>query len=103
MGLRRVLAVAVCTVALGASGASAAFAGEITGNGKWIAGSEEAPLNGRSECAFSGVNDNFVLGNDVPDEDGFTRTQSWGQVARQTHGALGGVPGTACNPEKSAG
>ena len=103
MEMRRVLAVVACTTAVMGLGAGSAFAGEITGNGKWIAGSDEASLNGRSECAYSGINDNFVLGNDVPDADGFTRTQSWGQVARQTHGALGGVPGTACNPEKSAG
>jgi hypothetical protein len=101
--MRRIFAVVACTAAVVGVGAGSAFAGEITGNGKWIAGSETAPLQGKSECAYSGVNDNFVLGNDVPDADGFTRTQSWGQVARQTHGALGGVPGTACNPIKSAG
>jgi hypothetical protein len=48
------------------------------------------------------LNDNYVLGNPLPDSDGFTRTQSFGQVVRQT-GPIGGVPGTACNPTKSAG
>jgi hypothetical protein len=71
------LAVAGCTVAVVGVGAGSAFAGEITGNGKWIAGSPDAPLNGRSECAFSGQNDTFSGDPDVPDADGFTRTQSW--------------------------
>jgi hypothetical protein len=43
---------------------------------RWIAGSENAPLKGRSACASSGRNDNSVLGNPLPDADGFTRTQS---------------------------
>jgi hypothetical protein len=89
-------------VVLAVFGVGAASAGEITGNGKWIAGSDAAPLNGKSDCAYSGVNDNFVLGNTIPDADGFTRTQSWGQVVRNA-GPLGGTPGTACNPEKSSG
>ena len=98
MRIRRMLAVAGCTAAVVGLGAGSAFAGEITGNGKWIAGSPDAPLHGKSICSFSGQNDNWQLGNPVPDEDGFTRTQSWGQVARHANGALGGVPGTACNP-----
>ena len=96
--------VAVCAAAVVAVGASAASAGEITGNGKWIAGSEAAPLNGRSECAYSGQNDNFVLGNPVPDADGFTRTQSWGQVGQEGRAFLTSIglnPGIACNPSKS--
>jgi len=90
-------------VVLAVFGVSAAFAGEITGNGKWIAGSDAAPLNGKSECAYSGRNDNSVLGNPLPDSDGFTRTQSWGQVVRNAgpNAGLWGVPGTACNPTKS--
>jgi hypothetical protein len=97
-------ATAFSAALLASAGAGSAFAGEITGNGKWIAGSESAPLNGKSDCAYSGVNDNYVLGNPVPDADGFTRTQSWGQVVSQQPGAgLGGVPGTACNPSKATG
>jgi hypothetical protein len=96
--MRKRLAVAVCTIAaLGLTGGSA-FAGEITGNGKWIAGSEEAPLNGKSECAYSGQNDEFHL---FPDED-WPRTQSWGfDFARQ--GVHMGVPGFACNPSGARG
>ena len=85
-------------------GTHSAVAGEITGNGKWIAGSETAPLNGKSECAYSGQNDNWVLGNPVPDEDGFSRTQSWGQVGQEGRAfltSMGLNPGNACNPSKS--
>src|SRR5262249_19082672 len=97
------LCVAVLSVVvLAVFGVSAAFAGEITGNGKWIAGSDAAPLNGASACAYSGQNDNYQLGNPLPDADGFPRTQSWGQVVRNA-GPLGGVPGVACNPVKSSG
>jgi hypothetical protein len=98
---KRLLALAMCVAAIAGTSGSA-FAGEITGSGKWIAGSESAPLNGKSDCAYSGLNDNYVLGNPIPDADGFTRTQSWGQVVRNA-GPLGGVPGTACNPTKAAG
>jgi hypothetical protein len=103
MRTRSFLAAALCAVAVGAAGVGSAFAGEINGNGKWIAGSESAPLNGKSECAYSGLNDNYVLGNPIPDADGFTRTQSWGQVVRNAPVRLGGVPGTACNPTKATG
>ena len=97
--LTRLLAVAGCVVATAGLGAGSALAGEITGNGKWIAGSEEAPLNGRSECAFSGQNDEFVL--DVPGD--WDRSQSWGQIARHLEGGHRGAPGFACNPTRSAG
>jgi hypothetical protein len=100
--LKAVCVAVFVAVAFAAVGVGSAFAGEITGNGKWIAGSESAPLNGKSDCAYSGVNDNYVLGNPIPDADGFTRTQSWGQVVRNA-GPLGGVPGTACNPTKATG
>jgi len=101
---KKLLASAVCAVAFAGTTSTAAVAGEITGNGKWIAGSEAAPLNGRSECAFSGLNDNYVLGNPVPDADGFTRTQSWGQLDQATREfltSIGVSPGTACNPTTS--
>ena len=94
--MRKKLAVAVCAVAVAGLSAGSALAGEITGNGKWIAGSEEAPLHGQSECAFSGQNDEFHL---FPNED-WPRTQSWGQIVK-AFGPLGGVPGVACNPTRS--
>jgi len=106
MVLRRVLAVVACTAAVVGVSAGSALAGEITGSGKWIAGSESAPLKGKSECAYSGLNDNYVLGNPVPDADGFSRTQSWGQVGKEGRAFLTSIglnPGNACNPSKSGG
>ena len=98
MGIRRLLVAAVCTAVFVGVGAGAAFAGEITGNGKYIAGSPDAPLHGKSECAYSGQDDPDV--DPVTGEDDFGRTQSWGQIVRFA-GPLGGAPGVACNPSKS--
>jgi hypothetical protein len=98
--LKKVGVGVVAATMLATVGVGSALAGEITGSGKWIAGSESAPLHGKSDCAYSGLNDNYVLGNPTPDADGFTRTQSWGQVIRNA-GPLGGVPGTACNPTRA--
>jgi hypothetical protein len=96
MKVRRIVAVAACTVAVAGLGAGSAFAGEITGNGKWIAGSEAAPLNGKSECAYSGQNDEFVL--EEPGDWG--RTQSFGQIVRFA-GPIGGAA-SGCNPNLAA-
>jgi len=106
MGKMRLVAVAACATALMGMGASAAFAGEITGNGKplWTSttvgptGEVSHTLHGKSACAFSGQEDlQFADGGSkgVPGH-----AQSWGQIARNAGGALGGVPGTACNPTK---
>jgi hypothetical protein len=79
-------------------GANAAFAGEITGNGKWIAGSEEAPLNGKSACAYSGREDD-------PTDPMFkgTMAQAWGLIAKVVRDALPDFlhPGVSCNPSKA--
>ena len=101
--MKSIAATIACVVCAGIA-TSAASAGEITGSGKWIAGSEAAPLNGKSECAYSGRNDNSVLGNPLPDADGFTQTQSWGQVGREGRlflTSIGLNPGIACNPTKA--
>ena len=67
MGKKRLVAAAVSAVALMGLGAGSAFAGEVTGNGqslkvensKWGTG-----LHARSECAFSGQEDDqFLPGN----------------------------------------
>lgn len=52
MRTRAVIAAAACALAIGVS-ASAAFAGEVTGNGKETAG----PAHANSICVFSGQND----------------------------------------------
>ena len=96
--MRRIFAVAACVAAVMGLGAGSAFAGEVTGNGRYIAGSDAAPLKGKSACAYSGVNDNYAFGNLetdesgnlIPDADGFTRTQSWGQIVRNA-GPWGGA------------
>jgi hypothetical protein len=96
--MKRWFAAAMCAVAVAGLSAGSAFAGEITGNGEWIAGSEGAPLHGKSECAFSGQNDEFQLG-----DESAPRTQSWGQIARTLEGGHRGVPGFACNPHRAGG
>ncbi len=53
MGRKRLLAAAVCAAAFAGAGASAALAGEVTGNGKPTAG----PAHANSICVFSGRND----------------------------------------------
>ena len=99
------LVAALCAVVVAAIGASSAFAGEITGNGKplWtstitdpVTGEVSHTLHGQSACAFSGQEDDQFLGGPAADN----HSQSWGQIARNANGALGGVPGTACNPTK---
>lgn len=103
--MRRSLLVAVLAAFLVmALGASAAFAGEVTGNGKSLK-NDDGSLNGHSICAFSGLNDTYSGDPDVPDADGFTRTQNWGQVDpafRAFLTSLGFNPGVACNPIKGA-
>lgn len=98
--LRLVLIAGVTSVVL--LGASAAYAGEITGNGKDI------DVKGKSECAFSGRED--TPGETFP--DGVTRVfkgliaQSWGQLtaeAKEFFLSIGAQPGDACNPNKSGG
>jgi hypothetical protein len=98
---RKVLAgIAICAVAIGGVGVSAAAAGEITGNGQSLK-NPDGTLNGRSECAFSGLNDSFSGDPEVPDEDGFFRTQNWGQVGQEGRAFLRSIgvdPAHACNP-----
>ena len=99
--MKRSLLVAVlAALMVTAIGASAAFAGEITGNGKSLK-NDDGTLNGHSACAFSGLNDTFTGDPEVPDADGFFRTQSWGQIPKELRDFVGTVglhPGDACNP-----
>jgi hypothetical protein len=103
--MRRSTIVALVALLLLTMGASAALAGEVTGNGKSLK-QDDGTLHGKSECAFSGQNDTYSGDPDVPDADGFFRTQSWGQVGREGRiflTSIGVNPGNACNPSKSAG
>jgi hypothetical protein len=94
MSKRALLLVAVCALVVAGVSANAAFAGEVTGNGK------STPIRdgvAQSECAFSGLDEAFS-GEDDP--DAFTHSQSFGQLVRM-FGPMGGVPGEACNPTRS--
>lgn len=85
--------------------ATTGHAGEITGNGKSLKDAD-GNLNGKSACAFSGLNDTFSGDPTVPDEDGFTRTQNWGQLPKAVKDFLKSIgfnPGVACNPTRSGG
>jgi hypothetical protein len=96
---KAVAATAICAVALGV-GPNAALAGEITGTGRSLK-NPDGTLNGTSACAFSGLNDTYSGDPDVPDEDGFFRTQSWGQIPKEVRDFLTTIrvnPGMACNP-----
>ena len=109
MGKTRFLAVAACVAAVVGVGASAALAGEINGNGQYIAGSNDAPLNGKSACAYSGQEDlQYVDANGVPLADPQKgvpgHAQSWGQIDHATRDFLTSIgmnPGIACNPTKA--
>ena len=109
MRLKKLAVTVLAVAALALVGVASAFAGEVTGNGHYIAGSNEAPLNGNSDCAYSGLNDNYVFGTagpGNPDADGFTRTQNWGQVGSAGRAFLTSIglnPGIACNPSKATG
>jgi hypothetical protein len=100
MSKKSLVAALLCAVAVTGANASAAFAGEITGNGKPTAG----PTHANSICVFSGKNDDPTGSN--PEENGPGGvSQSYGQEHK-----LGLVdphvfnPGDACrggsNPDR---
>jgi hypothetical protein len=96
---------AVTVLAIASLGANVALAGEVTGSGKSLK-NPDGTLNGKSECAFSGLNDTFTGDPDVPDADGFTRTQNWGQVGREGRlflTSIGVNPANLCNPSRAHG
>ncbi|HEU0234883.1 MAG TPA: hypothetical protein VFR14_00435 [Candidatus Limnocylindrales bacterium] len=90
---------ATCALTL-VLGVNAALAGEVTGNGKSLK-NEDGHLNGKSECAFSGLNDTYSGDPTVPDDDGFFRTQNWGQIGSEGRAFLTSIqvsPRYLCNP-----
>ena len=93
----RLIIVAAFVAAFMALGTSAAFAGEITGNGK-LKGS-----NGNSPCSFSGQEDEqwYTDNSDTtpradPVKGDPAHSQSWGQIVSANGGHLGGASG---NPD----
>lgn len=94
------LSLVLCAACILSMGANAAFAGEITGNGKSLK-NDDGTLNGRSACAFSGREDD-------PGDPLFKGliAQSWGQIAKEMRDFLTTIglhPGQACNPTRSGG
>ena len=94
----RAFGVAACAAVMLGMGATAASAGEITGNGSYTPVNPEFSRGvAASECAFSGQNDEYVLGD---------RSASRVQTYPQTRAELAeigvalpkGLPGFACNP-----
>ncbi|WP_310466931.1 hypothetical protein [Sphingomonas sp.] len=97
----------ICAAAIGLAGmfaATGAQGGEITGTG------EVFDVNGRSDCAYSGLND--TPGGDPPRDPG-GRVQSYGYLVGQwgfinpqdadptsDDPRLQRVPGYACNPNR---
>lgn len=79
--MKRILVGGAFAAAVVFGAGSPAFAGEVrgkTGEPTPIAG-HELPA---SICSFSGYNDTYSGDPDVPDHDGFTRTQNWGQLPK---------------------
>jgi hypothetical protein len=101
--IRRLVGAMLAVVLLASLGASAAFAGEVTGNGKSLhvdgGGKWGTGIHARSFCAYSGQEDlQFEEGGSkgVPGH-----AQSWGQIpkaVRDEIGPIGFHPGRACNP-----
>ena len=91
----RLFASAVLVTALMALGTSAAFAGEITGNGQL------KTVQGNSPCAYSGQEDLQWYTNDGdttlksdPTKGDPAHSQSWGQIVSAAGGHLGGANST---------
>jgi hypothetical protein len=99
----RMLIVAAFVAAFMALGTSAAFAGEITGNGKL------KEVKGNSPCAYSGQEDLQWYTNDGdrnlrpdPTKGDPAHSQSWGQIVSGAGGHLGGANDTV-GPEGPTG
>jgi hypothetical protein len=106
--MRSFITAAACSALLAGAGAGAAFAGEITGNGKPTQG----PANASSICVFSGQNDDpgapIISAAPIPDiapNGPGGRTQNYGQDVR--YGLISPhvtTPGDSCgggtNPER---
>ena len=107
--MRKLLAAVACMAVVMCVLATAAFAGEITGNGTYKG------VPGNSICSSSGQEDlqwyNDNEQGDRKDPEDVVKgdpahSQSWGQVVKQlatsggVKGGGAGVPGEACNPTK---
>ena len=91
----RVFAIALCAAAMMALGTTAAFAGEITGNGTL------KTVHGNSPCAYSGQEDLQWYTNDGdrtlkenPTKGDPAHSQNWGQIVSAAGGGIGGANST---------
>jgi hypothetical protein len=90
-----------------ALGASAALAGEVTGDGKvlWYPGEindglKHHELHGESDCAFSGLED-WAMDSPQPDGQVYVEpgvTQNWGYWSNRPAPGHFLHPGNSCNP-----
>lgn len=113
--LRRIAVFTITASMVLAMGALSGSAGEITKNGKRpmvvetiqdAEGHDHQILHGKSACAFSGLNDEYLAvhefegpAGDQVGADGFGRTQNWGQLSKEDKAAyteFGAHPGQAC-------
>ena len=95
LGRKQVIALMLSTAMVMGAAASAASAGEITGNGRL------KPVNGNSPCAYSGQEDlqwYTTNGDTTPKRDPTrgdpSHSQSWGQIVSAAGGHLGGANST---------
>ena len=100
------------TITRPAVAASAALAGEVTGNGKNLqidGGKWGTNLHSRSLCAYSGQEDLQFFNNEEgntdpkaePTRGDPAHAQSWGQIPKDFRDfltSIGHNPGIACNP-----
>ncbi len=113
--VRRLIGAAFAAALIASVGASSAFAGEVTGNGRSLhvdgGGKWGIGLHARSFCAFSGQEDlqfEDEAGNPLPEfHKGVPgHAQSWGRIpkaGRDFLTSIGSNPGIACNPTKATG
>ena len=113
--IRRITGAVLGAALIASLGASAAFGGEVTGNGKSLqlpdGGKWGTFLHARSACAYSGQEDlqyQDESGNDldVIHKGDPARAQSWGQIPnefREPGSAAVFGPGVSCNPTKASG
>lgn len=91
--LKRAAVIAMCTGALGESGVTVAYAGEITGTGRSLKVEGTPYLHGNSECSFAGLNDDYY----APDPNNTAAPRV------QTPAGAKQIVGYACNPSGARG
>jgi len=115
--MRRIFSASLAALLIVGMTASAAFAGEVTGNGRKVLTIENSKwgtgLHSRSLCAYSGQEDLQFFqdeGTDqVPVEHPVkgvpNHSQSWGQIPKAVRDSFPVAmhPGHACNPIRSSG